>query len=164
MNRGQGGNISTGIVWHRIFINQFLRLRFVHRFCSIYLWSTLITFWLKWAIVRRCLKRWPLIYIWFCCGYILSSLHRCHNERNGVSNLRRLHCLLNHLFRRRSKKTSKLRGTGLCDGWFPHKGPVTRKMFPFDDVIRLLIGVINLSASFRVVSHAMEQSLYPQFH
>ena len=42
--------------------------------------------------------------------------------------------------RYRSKKT-KLRVTGLCDGnsrWpvnSPHKGPVTRKMFPFDDVI-----------------------------
>ena len=38
-------------------------------------------------------------------------------------------------------KTSKLRVTGLCDGnnqWplnFPHKGPVTWKMSPFDDVI-----------------------------
>ena len=39
------------------------------------------------------------------------------------------------------KKTSKLRVTGLCAGNSPgpvnspHKGPVTRKMFPFDDVI-----------------------------
>ena len=43
--------------------------------------------------------------------------------------------------RRRSKKTSKLRVTGLCAGnslvagKFPHKGPVTRKMLPFDDEI-----------------------------
>ena len=39
----------------------------------------------------------------------------------------------------RSKKTSKLRVTGLCEGNSPvnspHKGPVTRKIFPFDDVI-----------------------------
>ena len=48
---------------------------------------------------------------------------------------------INRLFRRRSKKTSKLRVTGLCIGNSPglvnspHKGPVTRKMFPFDDVI-----------------------------
>ena len=45
------------------------------------------------------------------------------------------------LFRRRAKKTSKLCVTGLCVGNSPgpvnslHKGPVTRKMFPFDDVI-----------------------------
>ena len=38
-----------------------------------------------------------------------------HNERNGVSNHRRLHCLLSCCFRHRSKKTSKLRVTGLCE-------------------------------------------------
>ena len=43
--------------------------------------------------------------------------------------------------RRRSKKTPMLRITGLCEGihrWpvnSPHKWPVTRKMFSFDDVI-----------------------------
>ena len=35
----------------------------------------------------------------------------------------------------KSKKTSKLRVTGICAGYSPHKGPVTRKMLPFDDVI-----------------------------
>ena len=39
-----------------------------------------------------------------------------HNECYGVSNHRRLDYLLNCLFRRRSKKTSKLRVTGLCEG------------------------------------------------
>ena len=39
-----------------------------------------------------------------------------HNESYGVFNNRRLDCLLNRLFRRRSKKTSKLRVTGLCVG------------------------------------------------
>ena len=68
-----------------------------------------------------------------------------HNERNGVSNHQPHDCLLNRLFRRRSKKTSKLRVPGLCDGNSPgpvnspHKGPVTWKMFPFDDVIIWLI-------------------------
>ena len=43
--------------------------------------------------------------------------------------------------RRRSKKTSKLCVTGLCEGnspvtgEFSNKGTVTRKMFPFDGVI-----------------------------
>ena len=39
-----------------------------------------------------------------------------HNERHGVSNHRRLDCLLNRLFRRRSKITTKLRVIGLCEG------------------------------------------------
>ena len=38
-----------------------------------------------------------------------------HNECNGVSKHQRLACLLNCLLRRRSKKTSKLHVTGLCD-------------------------------------------------
>ena len=64
-----------------------------------------------------------------------------HWRRNGVSNHQPRDCLLSRLFRRRSKKTSKLRVTGLCAGNSPapvnspHKGPVTRKMVPFDDVI-----------------------------
>ena len=37
-----------------------------------------------------------------------------HNELDDVSNHRRLDCLLNHLFRRRSHKTSKLRMINLC--------------------------------------------------
>ena len=43
-----------------------------------------------------------------------SSLQWRHNERDGVSNHQPHDCLLNHLFRRRSKKTSKIRVTGLC--------------------------------------------------
>ena len=67
-----------------------------------------------------------------------------HNDHESVSNHQPHECLLNRLFRRRSKKTSKLRVTGLCVGNSPgpvnspHKGPVTRKMFPFDDVIMYL--------------------------
>ena len=64
-----------------------------------------------------------------------------HNGHNSVSNHQPYDCLLRRLFRRRSKQTSKLRVTGLCAGNspgpvnFPHKWSVTRKMFPFDDVI-----------------------------
>ena len=61
-----------------------------------------------------------------------------YNGCDGVLNQQPCDCLLNCLFRRRSKKTSKLRVTGLCN-WqpvnSPLKEPVKRKMFPFDDVI-----------------------------
>ena len=73
-----------------------------------------------------------------------------HNGRDSVSNHQPHDCLLNRLFRRRSKNTSKLRVTGFVLGihrWpvnSPHKGPVTRKMFPFDDMImNLRISVRN---------------------
>ena len=45
-----------------------------------------------------------------------STLHWRHNDHDSVSNHQSHGCLLNRLFRRRSKKTSKLRVTGLCVG------------------------------------------------
>ena len=51
-----------------------------------------------------------------------ASLHWRHNEHSGVSNRQPHGCLLNRLFRRRSKKTSKLRITGLCAGNSPGTG------------------------------------------
>ena len=68
-----------------------------------------------------------------------------HNGHDGASNHQPHHCLLNGLFRHRSKKTSKLCVTGLCAGihWWPvnspRKWPVTWKIFPFHDVIMIAI-------------------------
>ena len=45
-----------------------------------------------------------------------------HNERDDVTNHRSLDRLLNRLFRRRLKKTSKLRVTGLYEGNSPVTG------------------------------------------
>ena len=75
--------------------------------------------------------------------YLATSLRRRHNGRDGVSNHQPHDCLLNRLIRRRAKKTSKLHVTWpLCgeltgDRWILHtkKGTVTRKIFPFADVI-----------------------------
>ena len=69
-----------------------------------------------------------------------------HNEPNDVSNERRLDCLLNRLFRRRSKKTSKLRVTGLCEGnspvtcEFPAQRASNAEMFPFEGIIMMIPG------------------------
>ena len=72
------------------------------------------------------------------------TFHWRHNWYDSVSNHQPRDCLLDCLFRCRPKKTSKLRVTAwplwvefTGDRWFncPHKRPVTRKMFPFDDVI-----------------------------
>ena len=69
-------------------------------------------------------------------GYI-TSLQWRHNGHDGVSNHQPHHCLLNRLFGRRSKKKAKLHVRGIHRGPVnsPHKWSVTRKMFPFDDVI-----------------------------
>ena len=51
-----------------------------------------------------------------------------HNDHSGVSNHQPHGCLLNRLFRRKSKKTSKLRVTGLCAGNSPGTGEFPAQM------------------------------------
>ena len=103
---------------------------------------------IHWVNYMPCIIGWKHTVPWYnIISYMFSTclrngmfpLHWRHNEHDGVSNHQPHDCLLNRLSRRRSKKTSKLRVTGLCAGNSPgpvnspHKGPVTRKMFPFDD-------------------------------
>ena len=59
---------------------------------------------------------------------IKHSLHWNHNGRDGVSNHQPHDFLLNRLFRCRSKKTSKLRVTGLCVGNSPWSGEFPAQM------------------------------------
>ena len=66
-----------------------------------------------------------------------------HNGRDGVSNHHPHDCSLNRLFRRRSKKTPKLRVTGLCSPVTAQMA-VTQKMLPFDDVIMNYISMVRL--------------------
>ena len=51
-----------------------------------------------------------------------------HNELAGVSNHQPRDCLLNRLFGHGSKKTSKLRVTGLCVGNSPVSGEFPAQM------------------------------------
>ena len=74
--------------------------------------------------VRRELFIWDIyIHIYtILCLYITDGMSQLiplewrHNRHDSVSNHQPHDCLLNRLFRRRSKKTSKLRVTGLCAG------------------------------------------------
>ena len=63
--------------------------------------------------------------------YFQQTLQWRHNKRNGASNRRRLDCLLNRLLRRRWKKTSKLRVTGLCERNSPVTGEFTSRRTSF---------------------------------
>ena len=92
----------------------------------------------------------PNVLVVFWCNWWHISLQWRQNDQDSVSNHQPHGCLLNRLYRRRSKETLKLRVTGLCVGNSPgpvnspHKGPVTRKMFPFDDVIMMTSPPITL--------------------
>ena len=59
---------------------------------------------------------------------IRAPLQWRHKGRNGISNHQPHDCLLNRLFRRGSKKTSKLRVTGLCAGNSPVTGEFIAQM------------------------------------
>ena len=60
--------------------------------------------------------------------YLISSLQWRHNGRGSATNHQPHDCLLNRLFRRRSKKTSKLRVTSLCAGNSPGTGEFPAQM------------------------------------
>ena len=102
----------------------------------------------SWVLITRLTH----FFSWQWCLNI--ALHWRHNEHDGVSNHQSHDCLPNRLFRRRSKKTSKLRVTGFCRGihqWpvtSPHKGPVTGKCVhlmtsPWNHVISLSTSIFS---------------------
>ena len=62
------------------------------------------------------------------CMSMNYSLQWRHNGHDGVSNHQPHDCLLNRLFRRRSKKISKLRVTGRCAGNSPVTGEFNAQM------------------------------------
>ena len=107
------------------------------------------------------------------CGQCVIALRWRHNDHPAVSSHQPHGCLLNRLFRRRWKKTSKLRVTVLCagnspgPGNSPHKGPVMRKMFPFDDVIMwttrdLLVDPLDMNNTHRrSMNKTSHQTTYP---
>ena len=119
-----------------------------HNSCFIYLKVAIaLKVWTQKYILNT--AHLPYIIFWksssiLSCAAKIQLFHfvlqRRHNERDSASNYRRLDCLLNRLLRHRSKKTSKLRVTGLCEGNPPvagaHKRLVTQKMFLFDDVMQ----------------------------
>ena len=80
---------------------------------------------------------------------IASTLLWRHNGHDGVSNHRPRDCLLNRLFRRIQRKHQSSATLACVWGihrWSvnsPHKGPVTRKMFPFDGVIMWCAGIFR---------------------
>ena len=60
----------------------------------------------------------PFTFTFKLC-HLIRPLHWRHNGHDGVSNHQPYDCLLNRLFRRRSKKSPKLRVTGLCEENLP---------------------------------------------
>ena len=66
-----------------------------------------------------------------------NSLRWRHNDHAGVSNHQPPGCLLNRLFRRKSKKTSKLRVTGLSAGNSPGTGEFSAQMASYAENVSI---------------------------
>ena len=88
------------------------------------------------------------------------SLHWRHNECDGISNHRRLDCLLNLLFGRRSKKTSKLRVTGICEG----NSPVTINLKCMMSEICKSVAVIRMTCKLGRVHKVQITTETTQLH
>ena len=97
---------------------------------------------------------WSSIYILLNGLTLLSTLNVCgfadgyelpwfktlrwrHNDHAGVSNHQPHGCLLNRLFRGKSKKTSKLRVTGLCAGNSPGTGEFPAQMASYAENVSI---------------------------
>ena len=65
------------------------------------------------------------------------SLQWRHNGSVSVSNHQPHDCFLNRLFRRRSKETSKLRVTGLCEGNSPGTGEFPAQMASYAENVSI---------------------------
>ena len=92
--------------------------------CVYYVWSVSNTFFILWI---------SFISNGGCCistddPIVLRTLQWRHNGHDSVPNQQPHDCLLNRLFRRRSKKTAKLRVTGLCAGNSPRTGEFPAQM------------------------------------
>ena len=93
-------------------------------------------------------------FAWICerMQQAMYSLQWRYNGRDGVSNHQPDDCILNRLFRRRSKKASKFRVTGLCagnspvTGEFPARRSSNGEMLPFGGVIMLVEKVKQASS------------------
>ena len=151
------------ICWYKLHnLCWFFVRKITMSFVSSVAWRKLNFFRAPWAIMT---------------GFVLprkNTIRWRHNGHDCVYNHQPHHCLLNHIFGCRSKKTSRRRVTGLCAGTSPgpvnspHKWPVTRKMFPFDDVIMicnpicghtyrsLLLHIHNFSATTLLVVNMMD--------
>ena len=73
----------------------------------------------------------------FMVGLAVITLRWRHNDHAGVSNHQPHGCLLNRLFRRKSKKTSKLRVTGLCAGNSPGTGEFPAQMASYAENVSI---------------------------
>ena len=97
-----------------------------------------------------------------------TSLQLRHNKRSGVSNHRLAIVYLtvySYADQRKHQIFASLafvRGLHRSPVNSPHKGPVTRKMLPFDDVIMMKKSMTCTGSYFPVVKASSHDSVFPR--
>ena len=102
----------------------------------------------------------PIMWKAFPCHNVIIPLplQWRHNGHNGDSNHQPHHCVHNRLFSADQRKRQNSASLAFVQGihrWpvnSPHMWPVTRKMFPIDDVIRLYLHFLH-SQKTLLISH-----------
>ena len=87
--------------------------------------------------IPKCSSRVTIHKMNRCLWFMQETLQWRHNGRDSVSNRQPHDCLLNRLFRRRSKKTSKLRVTGFCAGNSPVPGEFPAQMASYAENVSI---------------------------
>ena len=86
-----------------------------------------------------------------------------HNGLDSVSNHQPPGCLLNRLFKRKSKKTSKLRVTGLCAGNSPGTGEFSAQMASYAENVSIWWrhhAIMNLMRAYEISFGVQCQTLF----
>ena len=120
-------NVSNSVIRH-----------IEYYFCMIAIWEHISVHWQQGKLLGNCFIYWiPVIssgiqessrLLHSPLLFERATLRWRHNGRDSVSNHQPHHCLLNRLFRRRSKKASKLRATDPCVGNSPGTGEFPAQM------------------------------------
>ena len=107
-------------------------------------------------------KNYFLLFSLRSVHLFVSTLQWRHNERDGVPSHQPHDCLLHRLFGCRSTSLACVRGIYRGPVNSPHKGPVARKMFPFDDVTMITweLGVCVESTTNHHLNQWWPSSIY----
>ena len=108
------------------------------------------------ANVKSVIIVWFLLLVVWCSLLIIHSLRWRHNGRDRVSNHQPYDCLLNRLFRCRSKKTSKLRVTDLCAGNSPGTGESPAQMASYAENVSIWWHHHDAIGSLRTLSRLVQ--------
>ena len=105
-------------------------------------------------IYKRQMQQWKYTYTGCHTNTFRNALQWRHNDRDGLSNHRRLDCLLNRLCRCKSHIASKLRVTGLCVGDSPVCGEFPEQSASNAEHVSIWLrhhGLINANMSARCI-------------